>query len=242
MVGATPCSRRFEPAGRVSITPMDHDGPGALLDVDGTLIDSNYLHALAWSRAFTELGTWAPSNAIHRLVGMGGDQLVPTLFGHDIPGAADAWRRHYEALLVEVRPFPDADTLLHSLAEAGLAVVLASSAPKEHLAAARELLDCDDVIDAATSSDDVQSSKPEPDIFIAALHAGSVDSRRAIVIGDSVWDVRAARRAGLACVAVETGGFSSHELSEEGALHVYRDVAELAAQLRTSPVAAIVPC
>ncbi len=120
-------------------------------------------------------------------------------------------------------------------------MVLASSAPKEHVAGARKLLDCDDVIDAATSSDEVQSSKPEPDIFIAALHAGSIDPRRAIVIGDSVWDVRAARRAGLGCVAVETGGFSSHELSEEGALHVYRDVAELAAQLHTSPVASLLP-
>jgi phosphoglycolate phosphatase-like HAD superfamily hydrolase len=118
--------------------------------------------------------------------------------------------------------------------------VLATSAPADHLDRIRTLLDCDDVIDAATSSDDADASKPEPDIFNAALAAGSIDPRRAIVVGDSVWDVRAARRAGVACVAVETGGFSSHELTEEGALQLYRDVEELEAQLRTSPIAALI--
>ena len=141
---------------------------GVLFDVDGTLADSNYLHTLAWSRALAELGEWAPSDAV------------------------------------------------------------------------RKLLACDDVIDAVTSSDDVDASKPSPDIFEAALKAGSVDPRRAIVVGDSVWGVRAARRAGLGCVGVETGGFSSHELDEEGALHVYRDVEELARQLHTSPLSTLI--
>ena len=213
---------------------------GVLFDVDGTLVDSNYLHTLAWSRALIELGAWAPSNAIHRLVGMGGDQLVPELLGHDLPGASNAWKRHYEELMDEVRVFPRADDLLRTVADAGLVVVLATSAPADHLDKIRTLIDCDDVIDATTTSDDADASKPEPDIFDAALAAGSIDPRRAIVVGDSVWDVRAARRAGVACVAVETGGFSSHELNEEGALHVYRDVEELRAQLHTSPIAALI--
>ena len=129
-----------------------------LFDVDGTLIDSNYLHALSWSRAFRDVGEWAPMNAIHRLVGMGGDQLITKLLGHDSPAARDARPAHYEELKGDMVAFPHAADLLRRVHQLGLAVVLATSAPQAELQFLRELLDADDVIDAATSADDVDAS------------------------------------------------------------------------------------
>ncbi len=214
---------------------------GVLLDVDGTLVDSNYLHTLAWSRALRELGVWASMNAIHRLVGMGGDQLVPHLLGHDVPGVSDARARRYKELLEEVRDFPGAANLLRRLHDAGVAVVLATSSPPEELQAAVQLLDVGGAIDAMTTKDDVENSKPAPDLFLAAMQKGGVDPTRTLAVGDSVWDLQAARAAGLGCVGVETGGFSQHELSEAGALHVYRDVEELGRQLLTGPLATLLP-
>jgi HAD superfamily hydrolase (TIGR01509 family) len=137
----------------------------------------------------------------------------------------------------EARVFPGAPELLRRCHREGLAVVLATSSPGDEAEVLRKLLDVDDVLDAVTTADDAEQSKPEPDIFLAALEKGGVDPDRALVVGDSIWDIRAARRAGLGCVAVETGGFSQHELSEEGARHVYRDVEEILKQLRTSPLA-----
>jgi HAD superfamily hydrolase (TIGR01509 family) len=210
--------------------------PGVLFDVDGTLVDTNYLHTVAWSRALADAGEWAPMNAIHRLVGMGGDQLVPELLGHDSPEAIEARPRRYQELMDEARAFPGATELLHQLHDAGVAVVLATSSPKDELEPLLELLHADPAIDGRTTADDVEHSKPEPDIVQAALKVGSIDPRRALMIGDSVWDVRAARAAGVGCVAVETGGFSVHELSEAGALHTYRDVQEILDQLGTGPL------
>ncbi len=214
--------------------------PGVLFDVDGTLCDTNYLHALAWSRALREAGEWAPMNAIHRLVGMGGDQLVPRLLGHDSPEAVAARPRHYRALSGDIRTFPDASAILRAVAELDIAVVLATSAPNDELETLRKALAADDVIDGQTSADDVRNSKPEPDVFITAMERFSIDPRRALAIGDSVWDVEAARTAGIGCVAVESGGFSRHELSEAGARQVSRDVGELLDQLLTSPIALLV--
>jgi HAD superfamily hydrolase (TIGR01509 family) len=215
---------------------MSNGRPGVLFDVDGTLVDTNYLHTLAWSRALGEAGEWAPMNAIHRLIGMGGDQLVPELLGHDSPEAAGARAAQYRRLQGEARAFPRAGDLLRRLHDEGLVVVLASSSPSEELEAMVELLAVGDAIDAVTSADDVDQSKPAPDVFDAALRVGSVDPERAIVIGDSVWDIQAARAAGLGAIGVETGGFSQHELAEQGALHVYRDVGEILDQFRTGPL------
>jgi HAD superfamily hydrolase (TIGR01509 family) len=212
---------------------------GVLFDVDGTLVDTNYLHTLAWSRALRNAGEWAPMNAIHRLVGMGGDQLVAELVGHDSPAAVAARPGHYRALLDDVRVLPGATDVLRAVHDAGVAVVLATSAPDDELDFVLRLLAADDAIDARTTADDVGASKPDPEIIVTAMAVGSVDPRRALIVGDSVWDVQAARAAGIGCIAVETGGFSQHELSEAGALHVYRDVRELADQLRTGPVAAL---
>jgi len=208
--------------------------PGVLFDLDGTLVDTNYLHTLAWSRAFADAGEWAPMNAIHRLIGMGGDQLVPRLLGHDSSAASAARSRRYRELMSEARAFPGAAELLEHARQSGLVVVIASSAPKDELDAMLEVIGAAGSVDATTSADDATASKPQPDVLLAALEAGHIDSQRGVVVGDSIWDVQAARAAGLACLGVETGGFSAHELREEGALHVYRDVSELLAQFPLS--------
>lgn len=211
-----------------------------LFDLDGTLVDTNYLHTLAWSRALADAGEWAPMNAIHRLVGMGGDQLVPELLGHDSPPAKAARTGHYRSLMGEARPFPGAAALLEEVRAMGLAVVIASSAPGDELKAMLELVGAGEAVEVTTDADEVETSKPAPDIFLTALRKSGVDGRRAIAVGDSVWDIQAARAAGIGCIAVETGGFGRHELSEAGALGVYRDVKELLDQLRTSPVGNLV--
>ncbi|HLK45740.1 MAG TPA: HAD-IA family hydrolase, partial [Acidimicrobiales bacterium] len=146
----------------------------------------------------------------------------------------------YRELSDEVRAFPDAARLLQRTHDLGLGVVLASSSPRDELDFSRERLDADEFIDAATTADDTTRSKPAPDIFETAMERGGLDPERTIVVGDSIWDVRAARAAGLGCIGVEAGGFSRHELRENGAIAVYRDAAELCAQLRTSPVSSLV--
>jgi len=213
---------------------------GVLVDCDGTLVDTNYLHALAWSRALRDLGEWAPMNAIYRLVGMGGDHLVSELLGHDLDGADDAYARHYAKLHVDVLSFEGAAAFLRRLHAAGLVVVLASSAPADVLTDLRAVIDADDVIDTAVNADDVERSKPDPQIFEVARDRAGLDPELVLAVGDSVWDVQAARAAGMGCVSVESGGSSRHELAEAGALAVYRDVNELCVQLMTSPIAALV--
>jgi HAD superfamily hydrolase (TIGR01509 family) len=210
--------------------------PGVLFDVDGTLADTNYLHTVAWSRALRDAGEWAPMNAIHRLIGMGGDQLVPTLLGHQSPAASEARPSRYKELMADARIYPGARDLLWRIHNEGIAVVVATSAPSEELGPLLELLDADDAIDAATTADDVLSSKPGPEVFLKAMAVGAIDPGRALALGDSVWDIQAARAAGIGCIAVESGGFSQHELAEAGAVRVYRDVHEVLDQFRTGPL------
>jgi HAD superfamily hydrolase (TIGR01509 family) len=213
---------------------------GVLVDVDGTLLDTNYLHTMAWSRALRDLDEWAPMNAIHRLVGMGADQLVPELLGHDLDGADAAHDRHYATLKADVRPFPEAATLLRRMHDAGLVVVLASSASENDLADLLRALDADDAIGAVVNADHVERSKPDPQIFTVARDKGGIDPSLVVAVGDTVWDVEAARAAGMGCVTVESGGSSRHELTEAGAVAVYRDVKELGEQLMTSPIGTLI--
>ena len=213
--------------------------PGVLFDVDGTLVDTNYLHTVAWSRAFREVGEWAPMNAIHRLVGMGGDQLVPNLLGHDSPEADAAHRRLFREMVGEATAFPGAAELLAAARDLGLVVVLATSSPKDQLDAMLDSAGLVDTFDARTTADDVGSSKPEPEVFLKAIESSDLDPRRTVCVGDSVWDIRAAQAANIGCVGLESGGFSRHELAEAGALHVYRDASELLALINTSPLAGV---
>ena len=211
--------------------------PGVLLDLDGTLVDTNYLHTLAWARSFRDAGEWAPMNAIHRLVGMGGDQLVSKLLGHESPESVKYRTSHYRDLLPEAIAFPGASDLVRILHDRGLATVLATSSPAEELERVLRLLTIADVLDSWTTADDVEHSKPSPEIFCTAISTAGLDPARTLAIGDSVWDVEAARSAGIACIAVESGGFSRHELSEAGALQVFRDVQEVLLQINVTPLA-----
>jgi len=180
-------------------------------------------------------------NAIHRLTGMGGDQLVPELLGHDCPAASQARTKFFGELIGDTEAFPHAAELVRTCHDLGLRTVLATSSPADELAHHRRVLDVDDALDAATGSDDVEASKPSPDVFVVAMEAGGLDPARTLVVGDSVWDIRAADAAGVGCIALESGGFSRHELAEAGAADVYRDAGHLLARLRTSPVGSILP-
>jgi HAD superfamily hydrolase (TIGR01509 family) len=179
-------------------------------------------------------------NAIHRLVGMGGDRLVPELLGHDSPEALAARPARYKELLDDACVFPGAADLVRKMHGNGLVVALATSAPNDELAVLRERLGVDDALTAQTTADDIAKSKPAAEVFVKAMERASIDPQWALAIGDSIWDIQAARAAGVGCVAVETGGFSRHELSEAGALCVYRDVQELVDQFWTSPLGALV--
>lgn len=222
------------------------DAPGAVLfDIDGTLVDSNYLHVHAWMRAFADLGDelTRPVDAwrIHRGIGMGSSLLLADLLGDDadrLAGRAkDGHARHYRALADLQRPFDGARDLVRAVAERGARTVLATSAAPEELEVLLTVLDLDDVLTGVTSDKDVASAKPEPDLVHAALDLAGVPPERAVLVGDTGWDVEAAARAGVPCVTVLTGGVSEAELRGAGAAAVYRDVAALLADLDQSPLA-----
>lgn len=211
----------------------------ALLDVDGTLIDSNYQHALAWYRAFRRHGIVLPLWRIHRAVGMGGDQLVPALVGPGVDreqGEAirDARSELYGELIGEVAPLDGAHELIVDLKERGLRAVLASSSPEDELEHYLELLDAKELADAWTTQDDVEATKPAPDLVTAALDkAGTKD---AVMVGDTRWDIEAARHAGIETVCVITGGWSEQELGDAGAVAVFESVQDLRERLDETPL------
>jgi len=217
------------------------DAPGAvLLDVDGTLVDTNWIHTMAWARALRRHDHVVPMHRIHPLVGMGADRLVDELLGHDVPGIGDTHHEEYEALRPEVRLLPGAVDLIRSLEHAGLQVVLASSAREDELAFVRELLDVDDLLAAATSSDDAEVSKPAPDIFRAGLDRVRTAPARAVVVGDTVWDMHAAVDAGITGIGVLTGGARGAELIAAGAAEVYEDAAALSEALYESVIGSLI--
>jgi HAD superfamily hydrolase (TIGR01509 family) len=211
----------------------------ALLDVDGTLIDTNYQHALAWFRAFRKHGIVLPIWRIHRAIGMGGDKLVPALAGEEAERErGDEVRADrdtlYAELIGEVQPFHGSRELLVDLKEQGRPVVLASSSPEDELEHYLELLDARDLADAWTTKDDVQASKPAPDLVAAALEkAGTGD---ALMIGDTRWDIEAAAKVDVKTVCVLTGGWSRQELEEAGAVAVFESVDELRQRLDETPL------
>jgi HAD superfamily hydrolase (TIGR01549 family) len=206
----------------------------ALLDVDGTLIDSNYQHALAWYRAFRRHGIVLPLWRIHRAIGMGGDQLVPALVGKAVDKKQGDEIREtrdpiYKELMGEVEPLHGAHDLITDLKERGLRVVLASSSPEDELDQYLELLDVRDLADAWTTKDDVEATKPAPDLVRAALDKAGTEN--ALMIGDTRWDIEAAAKAGIETVAVMSGGWSKQELREAGAAAIFESVDELRERL-----------
>ncbi|HVE45495.1 MAG TPA: HAD family hydrolase [Acidimicrobiales bacterium] len=215
---------------------MNDDRATILVDVDGTLVDTNYFHAVAWWRAFRDIGEAVPMSKIHPLIGMGSDQLVHRLIGRESEEASDAHSRHYEPFKKEIIAFPKAADFLAELSSRGARVVLATSSDEEDLKRLREAVGADDSIDDAISKGDVEQSKPSPDIFEAALKRFDVDPARALVVGDTPWDVEAAGKLDLRTVCVLTGGATREQLDEAGAVAVYEDVAELLANLDVSPL------
>jgi len=207
-----------------------------LFDVDGTLIDSNYLHVEAWSRAFAEVGQPVDAWRIHAAIGMDFSLLLKTLLGDraDEPGerAAELHGRFYGEVSQNLRPLSGARELVREVARRGHIAVLATSAPENELAALREALQVDDFISMATSSEDVAVAKPEPDIVNVALERAGVDGCDAVFVGDSRWDVEASARAGVRCVALRSGGTGALELFNAGAFFVWDDPAELLAHYR----------
>jgi HAD superfamily hydrolase (TIGR01509 family) len=217
----------------------DERRPAAIIDVDGTLVDTNYQHALAWYRAFRQHGVTLPLWEIHRHVGMGGDQLVTDMVGSgfDAEHGDDvraAERALYLSMMPEVQPFQGARELLQTLRAGGHTIVLASSAKPDELQHYLSLLDAHEVADGWTDSGDVEQTKPEPDLVSVAVEKAG--GGPAVMIGDSTWDCQAAGNAGLETIGVLTGGFSEQELRDAGAAAVFRSLPELAAGLDRTPL------
>ena len=212
--------------------------PAAIVDVAGTLVDTNYHHALAWFRAFREHGVVIPLWKLHRHVGMGGDKYVAALAGDEVEERLgdrlrERWEELFDGVIDEVEPLDGARDLLRELKRRGHPVVLASSSIGRHLDVFLDKLEVREVADAWTTKDDVDASKPEPDLVEAALEKAR--TRDAVMIGDTPWDCEAARRAGIETIGLRTGGFHERELVEAGATTVFDSTRELLDRLDSTP-------
>jgi len=211
----------------------------AILDIDGTLVDTNYQHTIAWHRALKRHGARVAAWRIHRHIGMGGDKVVAALCGEEFDAehgddVRDAEGDLYMELIEEVETFEGARGLIEDLKAAGHTVILASSAKPEEVEHYLELLDARELADAWTDSGDVEETKPAPDLVQSALDKAG--EGEAVMIGDTPWDVKAAAKAGVPTVAVLTGGFSVDELRDAGAVAVFENMEELRAGLASTPL------
>ncbi|MBT2502494.1 HAD family hydrolase [Curtobacterium sp. ISL-83] len=223
----------------------DAPSTAVLFDIDGTLVDSNYAHVDAWSRAFREAGSPVEGWRIHRSIGMDSGKLLEAL----LPDASDEVRstakQYHAAYYAEHAPrlslLPGARELLEAVAGLGHAVVLATSAPGPDLEQLRALLDAEQWLAAVTSAEDVEAAKPDPGIVKVALGKVGIDAEHAVMIGDAMWDVEASGRVGVPCIGVMTGGIGGDELRGAGAAEVYDDAAAVLAALRegNGPIAAL---
>lgn len=214
-------------------------GAAAILDIDGTLVDTNYHHAIAWYRAFRDHDVTPALWRIHRHIGMGGDLLVESIAGVEVEDSAgdairEAEQRHYGELIGEVRPLDGARELIEELKRRDHLVVLASSAKQEEVDHYVDLLDARELVDDWTTSADVEATKPAPDLVAAAML--KVSRLTAVMIGDTTWDVIAALRAEVKTIGVLTGGFSEAELRGAGAVDVFESVDDLRGQLDKTPL------
>jgi HAD superfamily hydrolase (TIGR01549 family) len=213
--------------------------PAAILDVDGTLVDTNYHHVIAWYRALRSHGVVRPLWRIHRHIGMGGDNLVEAVAGHEVETELGdevraAEKELYADLIGEVEPMDGARDLLEFLKGRGRRIVLASSAKQEELDHYLDILEARGIVDAWTSSADVETTKPAPDLVVAAMK--KIDADHAVMVGDSRFDCEAAGRAGVPALGVLTGGFSEGELREAGAVAVFESLGELKVNLVETPL------
>ena len=211
----------------------------AILDIDGTLVDTNYQHALAWYHAFRQQELIVPIWKIHRAIGMGGDQLIPHLIGEEkaeehgdaLKAAEDPL---YLTMIEQVEPFEGAHDLIVDLKDRGHTVILASSAKGKDLDHYLDLLDARDLVDGWTTSDDVEETKPQPDLVNAALKKAGTES--GVMVGDTTWDIEAAKKAGQETIAVLTGGFGADELKQAGAIAVFESIEELRQRIGETPL------
>jgi HAD superfamily hydrolase (TIGR01549 family) len=211
----------------------------AIIDIDGTLVDTNYHHAIAWHRAFRAHGFVVQLWLIHRHIGMGGDQLVAALVGEEADkahgeGIRDAEKEAYMELIGEVAPLEGARELLMALKERDHTIVLASSAKPDEVEHYLDLLVARELATDWTTSGDVENTKPQPDLVVAAMQKAGGDD--AVMIGDSVWDCESAKRAKVPTIGVLTGGFSREELEDAGAAVVFRSIVELNRDLDSTPL------
>jgi len=211
----------------------------AILDVDGTLVDSNYQHTLAWFRAFRRFDITLPLWRLHRGIGMGGDMFVPTVAGQDVEQAHGdalraAWSEEFKPLIGEIQPFEGAHELLKAVKDRGFTLVLASSGTAEIVDTFLDLIDGKTLADAWTTSEDAEHSKPEPDLVRNAL--AKVGGGSGVMVGDSTWDAIAAGKLDIPTIAVQTGGFSVEELRHAGAISVYDSLVALREQMDDTPL------
>jgi phosphoglycolate phosphatase-like HAD superfamily hydrolase len=206
-----------------------------LLDIDGTLVDTNFLHVDAWSRACADVGHPVDAWRVHRAVGMDSAKLLDTLLDDDAGRLGDAVKErhavHYSAQRERMRRFAGAQELLHELADRGLQVVLATSAPQQEFDMLIEVLDPGDSVAEVTTAEDVEAAKPAPDVIEVALKKAGVSADDAVMIGDAAWDAESSVRAGVRCIGVLSGGYGASELRDAGAVEVYDDVAEVLRRL-----------
>ena len=218
----------------------DQHPQAVLFDIDGTLVDSNYLHIDAWTRAFADVGHPVPAWRIHRCIGMDSAKLLEALLGDELDRLGDDAKErhsaHYERDAERLRPFDRAQDLLRAVAERGLKVVLATSAPPHEFELLQQVLAVDDAVAEYTTAGDVETAKPAPDVVQVALEKAGVDADAAVMVGDTVWDVEAAGRAGVRAIGVLSGGIGEGELRDAGAIAVYEDVAALLRELDGSPL------
>ncbi|HEX3733394.1 MAG TPA: HAD family hydrolase [Mycobacteriales bacterium] len=219
---------------------------GVLFDIDGTLVDTSYLHTVAWWEALRQSQIHVPMANIHRSIGMGSDRILNHLLGEDHDTTNDnkivaAHSSLYSVYWERLSPLPGASELLHTCADRGLRVVLASSASATDLAALRRALDADTAITQVTSSADVDVSKPAPEILEVALERSGLRAGNVVFVGDSVWDVAAALKLDMPCIGLTCGGTSAAELLDAGAVETFDDPAQLLKSLDSSTIGTLMP-
>ena len=213
----------------------------AIFDVDGTLVDSNYQHALAWFRAFRSVGITLPIWQLHRATGMGGDMLVAHVAGDEVEAKygdelREAWKHELEPMIAEIQPFDGARELLQAVKRRGFRLVMASSGSEQQVDIFLDLFGAKEFADAWTTASDAEQSKPAPDLLQAAL--SRVDGHSGAMVGDSIWDCAAANKLAMPTITVLTGGFSDTELRDAGAVSVFGSLRELTDKLDDTPLAA----
>ncbi|MET7763287.1 HAD family hydrolase [Streptomyces sp. NPDC005393] len=213
----------------------------ALFDVDGTLMDTNYLHTVTWWEAFRQAGHTVCMREIHYSIGMSSDKLLGRLLGENRDRSQDdrlssAHKTLYAQYFTRLPALEGAGDLLRAVADRGWYVVLASSASKGELAVMRAAIGADEAIGAALSSDDVKEGKPAPDLVIRALERAGGPPESEVFVGDTIWDVKACEKAGVRCIALLSGGIAREELKDAGAEEVYRDPADLLRHLDRTPL------